>query len=46
MRAIMMGFSGWVRMQDGRSDSVRVVDTGLTVVATLLVALTWVILRH
>ena len=45
MRAIVTGFSGWVRMQDGRSESIKVVDTAITVVGTLLVATTWAMLR-
>ena len=45
MRAIVTGFSGWVRMQEGRSQSLRVVDTAITVVGTLLVATTWAMLR-
>ena len=45
MRAIVSGFSGWVRMQDGRSESMRAVDTAITVVGTLLAATTWAILR-
>ena len=46
MQNIITGFAGWVRMQADRSESVRVVDTALTVVATLLVATTWAVLRH
>ena len=45
MRAIVTGFSGWVRMQDGRSESIKVVDTAITVVGTLLAATTWAMLR-
>lgn len=45
MRAIVNGFSGWARMQGGRSESVKVVDTAITVVGTLLVATTWAVLR-
>ena len=45
MRTMMTGFSGWVRMQESKSESIRVVDTALTVVGTLLVAVTWVMLR-
>jgi hypothetical protein len=46
MRTMMTGFSGWVRMQDGRSEGLRVVDTAITVVATLLAAVTWAMLHH
>ena len=46
MRTMITGFSGWVRMQDGRSESVKVVDTAITVIATLLAAATWAMLHH
>ncbi len=46
MRTMIAGLSGWVRMQDGRSESVKVVDTAITVVATLLAAVTWAMLHH
>ncbi len=45
MRDIVIGFSGWVRMQDGRSESIKGIDTAITVVGTLLIATTWAILR-
>ncbi len=45
MRAIVTGFSGYVRMKDGRSESIKLVDTAITVVATLLIATTWALLR-
>lgn len=45
MRDIVTGFSGWVRMQDKQSESIKVVDTAITVVGTLLVATTWALLR-
>ena len=45
MRDIVTGFSGWVRMQDGRSESITGIDTAITVVGTLLIATTWAILR-
>jgi hypothetical protein len=46
MRTMIAGLSGWVRMQDGRSESIRVVDTAITIVATLLAAVTWAMLHH
>jgi hypothetical protein len=46
MRTMMTGFTGWVKMQGERSESARVVDTALTVVATLLVVTTWAVLHH
>lgn len=46
MRTVMLGLSGWARLQQQKSEHIRVVDTAITVVVTLLLALTWVILRH
>jgi hypothetical protein len=45
MRTMMIGFSGWVRMRKTENESIRLVDTALTVVGTLLVAVTWAMLR-
>ena len=45
MRMMMTGFSGWVRMRATKNESIRVVDTALTVVGTLLVAVTWAMLH-
>ena len=44
MRMMLSGFAGWMRM-DSKSESIRVVDTVITVVATLLVAVTWAMFR-
>jgi hypothetical protein len=46
MRTMMTGFTGWAKMQDARSESIKVVDTAITVVATLLAAVTWAMLHH
>ena len=46
MRNIIAGFSGWVRMQSTGNESLKVVDTAITVVATLLVAVTWTVLHR
>ena len=45
MRTMMIGISGWARMRKKQNESLRVVDTAITVVGTLLVAVTWVLLR-
>ncbi len=45
MRVMILGFSGWLRMESGRSEALQVTDTALTVVATLLAAVTWALLR-
>jgi hypothetical protein len=46
MRDMISGFSGWVRLQGTGSESLKVVDTAITVVATLLVAVTWTVLHR
>ena len=43
MRMMLTGFTGWARMSTKRNDSQRVVDTALTVVATLGAAATYAI---
>lgn len=45
MRDIVSAFSGWARMNKARSETVRVVDTALVVVGTLLVATSWALLQ-
>ncbi len=45
VRTMMAGFSGWLRMRDTENETVKVVDAAITVVATLMVATTWVVLR-
>jgi hypothetical protein len=46
MRMMINGFSGWARMRNDQNENVRVVDTAITVVGTLLAALAFAILRH
>ena len=46
MRMILSGFTGWVKMQDTKNQSLKVVDTAITVVATLLIAVTWTVLHR
>lgn len=46
MRIILSGFTGWLRMQDTKNESLKTVDTAITVVATLLVAVTWSVLHR
>lgn len=46
MRTMISGFSGWARMEKTQNDRLRVVDTALTVVGTLLVAVTYALLRR
>ena len=41
MRILLTGFTGWASMGRKRTDSQRVLDTALTVVATLGVAATY-----
>ena len=45
MRTMITGFSGYVKMRQTTNESIRVVDTALTVVGTLLVAVTWIMLH-
>ena len=45
MKAMMAGFSGWARMRETRNESVKVADTGITVVGTLLVVVTYMLVR-
>ena len=46
MRMILAGFSGWLKMKHTTNESLKVVDTAITVVATLLVAVTWSVLHR
>lgn len=46
MRMILSGFRGWVTMQDTKNQSLKVVDTAITVVGTLLIAVTWTVLHR
>ena len=46
MRMILDGFSGWVRMRETKNESLKVVDKAITVVATLLAAVTWSVLHR
>jgi hypothetical protein len=45
MRYMMRGFSGWMTMKGMQNESIKVVDTAITVVATLLVATTVAVLH-
>ena len=45
MRTMITGFSGYIKMRQTNNESIRVVDTALTIIGTLLVAVTWVMLR-
>lgn len=45
MRAMMTGFTGWIKFEEDRSATVRSVDTMLTVVGTLMLAATWALLH-
>jgi hypothetical protein len=42
---MMIGLSGWVKMRQTTNENLRAVDTALTVVGTLLVAVTWALLH-
>lgn len=45
MKTMLTGLTGWMAMDRRCSESMKVVDTGLTVVVTLLVAVTIILLR-
>ncbi len=45
MRNLIIGFSGWAKMRNSENESIKVVDTAITVVGTLMLAVTWVVLR-
>jgi hypothetical protein len=45
MKAMIAGFSGWARMDEKRNERVKAVDTGITVVGTLLLAVTYMLIR-
>ena len=45
MQMMITGFTGWAKMGKTNNESVRVVDTAITVAATLLAAVTYVALR-
>lgn len=45
MRMMFSGLSGWARMKNTTNESLKLIDTAITVVATLMVATTWAILR-
>ncbi len=45
MRTLMTGFKGWAGMRRTHDESLRIVDTAITVVATLGAAVTYVLWR-
>ena len=44
-RMMLDGLAGWARMGKTQNETLRVTDTAITVVATLLVAVSWAIFR-
>ncbi len=46
MHNVIAGLSGWARTRQSQNDKILVVDTAITVVGAVLVALSWEILRH
>ena len=46
MRTVIQGLSGWARMQPTGNPSVKVADAAITIVGTMLVALTWFIVQR
>ena len=45
MNTMVAGLAGWARMGKTSNETLRVTDTAITVVATLLVAVTWAMFR-
>ena len=45
MKTMMAGLTGWARMDATTNENLKLTDTAITVVATLLVAVTWAMLR-
>jgi hypothetical protein len=45
MRTMITGFTSYMTMRNSKNQDIRVIDTALTVVGTLLIAVTWVMLR-
>ena len=45
MRTMIAGFTGWARMSKTENETLRVTDTAITVLGTLLVAVTWAMFR-
>jgi hypothetical protein len=45
MHDIVSGFVGWIRMHKAEHKAVHSIDTAITVVATLLVAITFTIVH-
>ena len=38
MKDLILGFKAWASLKPAKNDTIRVVDTGITVVGTLLIA--------
>ena len=45
MRMMVSGLTGWAKMKSTTNETVKVTDTAITVVGTLLVVMTWTLLR-
>jgi hypothetical protein len=45
MKLMMTGLAGWVRMEKTTNESVKAVDLGITVVGTVLLAVTYMLIR-
>ena len=45
MKMMFAGLSGWARLENNRSESVKAVDTGITVVGTVLLAVTYMLIH-
>ena len=45
MKMMMAGLAGWARFENQDSQAVKAIDTMITVVGTVLLAVTYMILR-
>ena len=46
MKMLMNGLSGWARMENTQNQSVKAIDTSITIVGTVLLAVTYMLIHH
>ena len=46
MRMLMTGLAGWARMEKTTNERLKLTDTAITVIGTMLVAVTWAMLQR
>ena len=45
MKMMISGMAGWVKMEKTQNQSVKAVDTGITVIGTVLLAVTYMLIH-